>query len=206
MSPDHRGFQLIAGLFMCKCCKCMKGVKNINKKMERRPCVPVIGMEMDWVVGLNFCLRPLWPDPPSSSSSGAEVEQKQKQSRQNNITTVFKALLKTNITKNLTAGPSDKGWASQLLQDIINQDLTICVNIISTGIIYYYLLPCDESLQLPLVDHKQRLGTEHGQNPVSLEEIRKLQQQQYVFSGCQPASLCCFHIHVWLGEKKGNMV
>lgn len=89
-----------------------------------------------------------------------------------------------------------KGWASQLLQNIKNQDLTLRVNIDSTGILYYYLSPCDESQQLPLVDHKQRLGSKHGQNPVSLEDHTKLHQQQYVFSGCQPAFLFHFYINV----------
>lgn len=73
---------------------------------------------------------------------------------------------------------------------------------VSTGFHYYYLSPGDESQQLPLVDHKQRLGSYHGQNPVSLEEHMKLQQQQYVFSGRQSAFLFRFLRRCVTGLKK----
>lgn len=73
---------------------------------------------------------------------------------------------------------------------------------VSTGFLYYYLSPGNESQQLPLVDHEQRLGSYHGQNPVSLEEHMKLQQQQYVFSGRQSAFLFRFLRRCVTGLKK----
>lgn len=60
----------------------------------------------------------------------------------------------------------------------MNQDLTIYGNISSSGNIDCYLSPRDEPLQLPLVDHKQRLRSKHCQNPVSLKESPELQQQR----------------------------
>lgn len=148
--------------------------------------------EDGWSAGLEFL-----PQTSLARSSiilfiwcrKAKMGEKQKQRRQKPYGCV-EALMKTIITSQLPAATGNKCWASQLLQDIAHQDLTICVNRISAGIVYYYLSPCDESLQPPLVHHKQRLAPKHGQNPVSLEEIPALQQQQYVFSGVVSQHFC----------------